>query len=126
MTCRADFPSRYYGVSVGSGQCVAFVQRCTDAPLTKLWKRGQQVKGADIPVGTAIATFDPDGTYGNHEDGTSHAAIYVAQDDHGIVVWDQWAGQPVHLRMIRFAGVDAPGVHPANNGDYFYIVETEA
>ena len=130
MTYRADFPSRYSGESVGSGQCVAFVQRCTDAPLTKLWTRGQQVKGADVPVGTAIATFDPDGTYGNREDGTSHAAIYVAQDAHGIVVWDQWVSgkgkppQPVHLRMLPFAGLDAPDVHPCNNGDYFYVVET--
>ena len=40
--------------------------------------------------GTAIATFDPDGRYGNHTDGRSHAAIYLGQDATGIRVIDQW------------------------------------
>lgn len=38
--------------------------------------------------GTAIATFDPSGKYGNHTDGRSHAAIYLGQDATGIQVLD--------------------------------------
>jgi hypothetical protein len=41
-----------------------------------------QVHGANIPFGTAIATF-PNGKY------SGHAAIYTGQDVTGIQVWDQ-------------------------------------
>ena len=41
-----------------------------------------QVRGATIPVGTAIATFTS-GTY------KGHAAIYIGQNTEGIQVWDQ-------------------------------------
>ncbi len=74
-----------------------------------------------LPKGTAIATFDSHGKYANSLDGTSHAAIYVSQDGTGITVWDQWSGQPVHQRVIRFRG-GAPGVKPVNDGDAFYVI----
>ena len=32
------------------------------------------------------------------------AAIYLYQDARGIWVYDQWQGQPVHKRLIRFEG----------------------
>jgi hypothetical protein len=67
--------------------------------------------------------FDADGRYGNHTDGSSHAAIYLAQDVSGLQVLDQWKGstvQPVHERSIRFKnGVGAK----VNDGDQFYVVE---
>jgi len=33
---------------------------------------------------------------------------YLYQDDHGIWVYDQWRGQPVHKRLIRFEGGAVP------------------
>ncbi|HJS88205.1 MAG TPA: BPSL0067 family protein [Acetobacteraceae bacterium] len=109
----ATDPERWIGhSSVGSGQCVALVQRATGAPLTAQWRRGALVKGnMALRPGTAIATFDPNGRYGNHTDGRSHAAIYLGQDAHGIRVIDQWiqykGGKAVwiqapHARTIKF------------------------
>jgi hypothetical protein len=85
-------PERWIGQpSVGSGQCVALVQQATGAPLTAPWRRGALVRGnMALRPGTAIATFDSDGRYGNHTDGRSHAAIYLGQDAHGIRVIAQW------------------------------------
>jgi hypothetical protein len=53
-------------------------------------------------------------------DGSSHAAIYISQDDEGIRVWDQWVGQPVHERLIRFRGKTGNAV---NDGDAFHVIE---
>lgn len=58
-------------------------------PHTAAWQRGALVKGnVNMVPGTAIATFDPSGKYGNHTDGRSHAAIYLGQDATGIQVLD--------------------------------------
>jgi hypothetical protein len=115
----ATNPASYAGQAVGTGQCVAFVQTASLAPFTHLWKQGALVKGnTTIATGTAIATFDPNGTYGNHTDGTSHAAIYTGQDDTGLHVWDQWTGQPVHQRVIRYGEPK-----PVNDGNKFYVIE---
>jgi hypothetical protein len=108
-------PERWIGQpSVGSGQCVALVQQATGAPLTAQWRRGALVRGnMALRPGTAIATFDPDGRYGSHTDGRSHAAIYLGQDANGIRVIDQWIlrrnGKVVriqasHTRIIPFGG----------------------
>ena len=109
-----------YGHAVGTGQCVAYVQAVAGAPLTAHWRRGQVAKGNPITPGTAIATFDDDGTYGNHTDGRSHAAIYLGQDTNGLQVLDQWLGQPVHFRTIVFG-------HPlpVNDGNKFYVIESD-
>lgn len=114
---------KYLGKVVGSGQCVEFVKLATGAPQTAGWKRGKRVKGNDIPSGTAIATFDDDGHYGNHTDGRSHAAILLAQNHDGLHVMDSWLGQPVHERLIYFGG--RPGGKPGdvNNGDKFFVIE---
>jgi hypothetical protein len=120
MSYVAASPETYVGQVVGDGQCVAFVKAASGAPNTAAWAQGVQVRGNNPASGTAIATFDPDGTYGNHTDGTSHAAIYVSQDGNGLLVWDQWTGQPVHQRTIAFRG----GVgKPVNDGDAFYVIE---
>lgn len=94
-----------------------------EMPHTAGWKAGRKVQGdASIPTGTAIATFDPDGKYGNHTDGRSHAAVYVSQSPDGITVWDQWIGQPCHQRVIRFKATgDGLAV---NNGIYFSVIES--
>jgi hypothetical protein len=123
MAYIATTPETYQNTVAGSGQCVAFVEKASGAPLTSLWTRGVQARrDLTIQPGTAIATFDVNGKYTNSTDGTSHAAIYVGQNSVGLLVWDQWTGQPVHQRTIRFQG-GAPGVRPVNDGDAFYVIE---
>lgn len=120
MSWIASEPGEFEGEAVGNGQCVAFVVAAADTPHTADWSRGELVKGANVPSGCAIATFDPDGTYGNHTDGRSHAAIFVAQHPDGLLVWDQWVGHPVSQRTIHFR--DGQG-HAVNDGDQFHVIE---
>ena len=123
MAYIAQAPESHQGTVVGSGQCVAFVEQASGAPLTSAWHCGDKVRGnPTIQKGTAIATFDANGKYTNSTDGTSHAAIYMGQDAIGLQVWDQWKGQPVHQRTIRFQG-GAAGVKPVNDGDAFHVIE---
>lgn len=111
---------RYHGKVVGSGHCVALVRGCSGLPPTAGWRRGDPVRGSDCAPATVIATFDSDGSYGNHIDGRSHAAILLAENTDGLLVIDQWLGQPVHQRTIRFR--DGAG-DAANDGDRYYVVE---
>lgn len=111
------------GKVIGTGQCVAFVEHAATTPLTASWKQGRLVKGdTTVAQGTAIATFDPTGAYGNHTDGRSHAAIYVSQNAQGLVVYDQWTGQPVHQRTVWFRDSSYTG-HAVNDGNQFYVIE---
>jgi hypothetical protein len=119
MSWVATAPSSFVGHVVGNGQCVAFVERAGGAPRTSRWRRGIPVKGNAVPQGTAIATFDPDGTYGNHI-GRSHAAILHDQLANGLLVWDQWVGHPVAPRVIHFR--EGSGL-PVDDGDQFYVIE---
>jgi hypothetical protein len=107
------------GQSVGRGQCVAYVQSVTDVGLTRTWTQGAQVLGnSDIPVGTAIATFDAGGKYANAVDGSSHAAIYLGQDANGgIRVADQWLGHNVSERVISPSGSTQ-----ANSASAFHVI----
>jgi hypothetical protein len=84
---------------------------------------GARVRGnPHIAPGTAIATFEPDGSY-TSETG-NHAAIYLTQDDQGIWVYDQWQGQPVHKRLIRFeGGAGAKQGSKSNDGNRFAVIE---
>lgn len=114
-------PEVYEGKRVGTGQCVAFVQRCAGAPVTSGWRKGEAVKGnMYISRGTAIATFDSSGKYPNHSTG-NHAAIYLSQDADGIHVYDQWIKRGVVSKnYIRFKG--KRGIS-SNDGDDYYIIE---
>jgi hypothetical protein len=120
MSWTATDPERYDGEVVGDGQCVAYVQRACGAPHTSQWRQGALVKGSDLAQGTAIATFDPNGTYGNHV-GRSHAAIFHQQNPTGLLVWDQWVGHPVAPRLIRFRNGQGS---PVNDGDQFHVIES--
>jgi hypothetical protein len=113
-------PERHRGSFVRDGHCVSYVQEVAKAPATARWRRGPKVRGGDLTQGTAIATFSPDGTYANHLDGRSHAAILIAENSDGLLVWDQWRGQPVHQRIIRFR--DGQG-YSVNDGDQFFAIE---
>lgn len=116
----AGEPEEYEGQRVANGQCVRYVQVCASVPHTSNWTPGVKVRGNGIPYGTAIATFDPDGRYGNHTDGRSHAAILIEEVVDGLLVWDQWTGHPVAQRVIRFRGGAGKWV---NDGDRFYVIE---
>jgi hypothetical protein len=119
MAFIAPNPESYAGKVVGHGQCVDFVKEAAGAPQTSLWKEGEKARDAALQSGTAIATFI-NGAYPSDPHG-NHAAIYVEQNDEGLVVWDQWTGQPVHKRTIRFQGAS----HDlSNNGDAFSVIET--
>ncbi|MBV8492663.1 MAG: BPSL0067 family protein [Alphaproteobacteria bacterium] len=121
MSYIAVNPDVWLGKVVPDGQCVAYVKIAAHAPATGHWKRGALIKdNRSVKSGTAIATFDPNGKYGSHVDGRSHAAIYLSQDKHGLIVVDQWVGQPVHKRVIRFG---VPGAKPVNDGNQFYVIE---
>jgi hypothetical protein len=118
MSYVASDPGSYAGQVVGDGQCVAYVKAAASAPTTSKWAQGSTVKNSHIATGTAIATFQ-DGKYQNDTGGNSHAAIYISQDASGLLVWDQWKGQAVHKRTIRFDDSKPP----RNNGNAFSVIE---
>jgi hypothetical protein len=96
-------PEAFEGRAVGAGHCVDFVKAAAGVPRTAAWRRGAVVRGnPGLARGTAIATFEADGTYTSRTG--NHAAIYLGQDETGIWVYDQWQGQRVHRRLIRFEG----------------------
>jgi len=109
-------PSAFQQQVVGSGYCVAFVQACSDIPLTRYWRQGARVKGTDLAPGSIIATFK-NGQYPNKTG--YHSAVYISQTDQGIWVWDQWRGQPVHKRLIRFKNGRGAA---SNDGDAYSVV----
>ena len=116
-------PEAFEGRVIGAGYCVDFVKAAAGVPRTAAWQEGAEVRGnPHITRGTAIATFESDGTY-TSESG-NHAAIYLSQDDDGIWVYDQWQGQPVHKRLIRFeGGSGAKWGSKSNDGRRFAVIE---
>jgi hypothetical protein len=118
----AAHPEAFEGRVVGAGYCVDFVKAAAGVPQTAAWRKGAEVHGSPhIARGTAIATFEADGTYTN-ESG-NHAAIYLYQDHRGIWVYDQWRGRPVHKRLIRFeGGRDSGQGSKSNDGKRFAVI----
>lgn len=111
----------YAGLVVNNGHCVRYLQVAASVPHTSTWFRGQKVREASIFIpGACIATFDADGTYGNHEDGSSHAAFLLARTPDGLEVSDQWQGQPVHTRLIRFKGGEGLA---CDDGDAYHFID---
>ncbi len=117
----ADF-AHYLGRSTGSGQCVALVQAASPGiGPTRNWKCGASVRGnTDLRPGTAIATFNSADRYANATDGSSHAAIYLGQNERGIQVMDQWAGSTAAVRTIPWTN---PSGVAANTGTAFHVVQ---
>ena len=118
----AAHPEAFEGRVVGGGHCVDFVQAAAGVPRTAAWRRGAGVRGnPQIPRGTAIGTFEADGTYTNQSG--NHAAIYLYQDHRGIWVYDQWQGRPVRKRLIRFEGGAGSGRgSESNDGKRFAVI----
>lgn len=108
---------KYANWVVGNGECVDLIRACSTAPRTSFWKKGDKVKGKNLPIGTIIANFKW-GKYPNKSG--YHAAIYAGQNRDGIWVWDQWRGKAVHKRLIRFKS--GKGLQ-SNDGDKYYVVE---
>ena len=113
---------------VDTHQCVALVQAFTEAPRTSEWKQGVSVRGKLLLAkGTAIATFE-DGVYKSRPHG-NHAALYLSQDQGGIWVLDQWAGDPrkttVSRHYLRFQGTarDGKWKNTSDNGDAYSVIE---
>ncbi|HEY2617553.1 MAG TPA: BPSL0067 family protein [Acetobacteraceae bacterium] len=122
MSHIAEPPPQHLGRHIGESQhCVALVRHATGLGPTSTWRRGELVRGADLPRWTAIATFNAAGRYPNTMSGDSHAALYLDQTPQGIRVVDQWLGQPAHERIIRFRGGQGDAV---NDGDRFWTIET--
>ncbi len=119
----APLPEAFEDEVVGDGHCVKFVQVAAAAPRTAEWRPGTKVRGnPDMVPGTAIATFEADGIYTSQSG--NHAAIYVDQDETGIWVYDQWRGQPVHFRLIRFTGgKGAEQGSKSNDGDLYVVIQ---
>lgn len=116
-------PDAYLGEVVGNGHCVPFVQAVAGLPPTAAWSPGAWVQGnRKIPAGTPIATFEKDGTYTSRTG--NHAAIYISQDRTGLWVYDQWRGQPVHKRLIRFeGGLGKQSGSKSNDGTSYRVIE---
>jgi hypothetical protein len=99
------------------------VKAAAGAPRTVEWHEGPEVRGnPHVAPGTAIATFESDGSYTSQSG--NHAAIYLSQDEDGIWVYDQWQGQPVHERLIRFeGGSGSKWGSKSNDGRRFAVIE---
>jgi hypothetical protein len=108
---------------VGSGQCPGIVQSFGGCPLVEFWFEGPKVRGNHaIPYGTVVATF-VDGKYPNWDHG-NHVAIYITQDaTKGVLVFDQWKGQPAQYRWMKFKD-NAGVIDRSDNGSALSIVLT--
>ena len=121
------------GDLVGNGECVTYVKAVTpglENTQTSGWKAGEQVKGANLPTGTAIMTSTPGGGYPTGKS-PRHGAVYLGQNANGIRVLDQWAERKdskgkvtrgshvVQERTIRFTGKG--GVDDANS---YFVIKT--
>jgi hypothetical protein len=118
---------------VSNKACAALVQWFTKAPADakQTWRAGIRVagNGDTIRKGTAVATF-VGGRYPRtlHN---KHAALYISQDVHGVLVMDQWEddGQKptISSRRMMFLGTNADGsyIDPSNNGDALSVIMSE-
>lgn len=94
----------------GSGHCVDLVRNANpDLPQSTKWEEGDKIAGSGNPPlkpGTAIATFDADGKYHGERSTGQHAAIFLEysteNEKPGMMVLDQWRGQPPRVRFIPF------------------------
>ena len=122
-------PESYDGKSFlnqkGNAECVEFLRQALHLPPTALWLEGKKVTKGDLTIasGTAIATF-VGGKYPQTGASGMHAAVYLDQNEVGLVVLDQWRAQgKVLKRTIKFKPSSAS---LSNDGNAFSVVETAA
>lgn len=115
--------SAFLGRSIGSGQCVALARAVQPAlGPAATWTAGAAVQGNNsLQPGAVIATFNGADRYANATDGSSHAAVYLGQDAHGIQVLDQWSGREAAVRTIPW---NHPGGTAANTGGAYRVVRS--
>ncbi len=128
-------PEEYKGQYFGNHHCVAFVQEVAGAPkqASLIWRPGPKVRGNfEIEKGTAIATFDGNGIYPDNKKG-QHAAIYMGQNESGLIVYDQYVSKPVGESFIKFYRPqkqtpfvkETELINMSVDGDYYYVIITE-
>lgn len=112
---------------VGDGDCVALVQKFTNAGITTGWRQGDAVlNNKQIRPGTAIATF-VNGRYPRLNSG-NHAAFFLRHGIDGFWVIDQYAKKRlIESRFIEVKGTTPSGtfIDPSNNALAFYVIETK-
>jgi hypothetical protein len=119
----APLEEGHKGKVFGDGHCVAYVREVTTLGHTSTWRCGPKVRNSAAPEGTIIATFGGDPPrYQNKTDGSSHTAVLLEETPNGLRVLDQWLLHPVQERVIRFKGGQGK---PVDDGDQYYVVETE-
>ena len=124
QTLEEAYAGKGYTVAGATGtQCVSFLKATIPAlagKTTRMWVKGDDVKqGTALDAGTAIATF-VNGEY--PQNATGHAAVYLAQNDVGIQVLDQWASQGrVLKRTIRWTPLKAGDI--VNDAKAFSVIE---
>jgi hypothetical protein len=92
------------------------------ASTSSRWQRERHGPRLASPGAPPSPRSNSDGSYTN-ESG-NHAAIYLYQDERGIWVYDQWQGQPVHKRLIRFkSGSGGKRGSKSNDGRRFAVIE---
>ena len=96
--------SQYIVTVVGSTAIASMhlVQICSTVGHTSNWRRGDLVRGGRHLAACIIATFNDAGQYANATDGSSHAAILLGEEVNGLLVQEQYVGQPTHHRLISF------------------------
>lgn len=116
-----------YKNAKGEAQCVELIKQTLGAPTTPNWKEGKKITKGDtsIPPGTPIATFVggkyPQGQ-GKQAYGNQHAAIYLGQNDQGIVVLEQSKDHDkLSVRTIKWTNPNNKGL--SNNGSAFSVIE---
>jgi RHS repeat-associated protein len=112
------------------GQCVTACKYFSGitAPTTA-WKEGPAVSGnSSIPIGTAIATFGPNGKYPTN--GDQNSGIYMGQGKNGsILILDQWPAYgpplntPAHPPQIRTMQLnDSYGHSLSNSASAYHVI----
>jgi hypothetical protein len=69
---------------------------CPDVGRAGTWQGGSSIKGANLAVGTCVATFSQNGgNYGpagspGGASGKSHTGVYLGQNSQGVILLHQW------------------------------------
>jgi hypothetical protein len=123
-------------------QCASLTKELTGAPPASLWKPGEKVQGASIPIGAAIATFNFLGLVGTNgygppppppknpggKSGVSHTGIYLGQDARGITILHQAKGLRPIISVIPWEPWWYPKGYkgsPWESGNKYYVLSKE-
>jgi hypothetical protein len=121
MVWIASDPHKCLGEVVDTGHCMRHVQVVAGVAHSSKLRKGEKARGAKLTPGTIVGTFDDTGCYANATDGSSHIAVFLKETPEGLLVIDQWVGQVVHERVVRWKN----GAGPAcDDADRYYVVQS--